>query len=127
MLDIYNRPRDFRSTSFLGFLQFSQKLQKIQRRAIPHLKALIIDINMLKGQGRFTIRDKANPLNLKKQDFQEKWAWQALEGATPLSFCKFITYYQGYKMTYCGSLYHFYFLRKLSLKLEFVNFRNFTL
>ena len=86
VLDIYNRPRDFRSTFFLGFLQFSQKLQKIQRRTILHLKALIMDIIILEGQGHSTIRDGTNPLNVKKQTFQEKWAWQALEGATPLSF-----------------------------------------
>ena len=86
VLDIYNRPRDFRSTFFLGFLQFSQKLQKIQRRVILYLKALIMDIFILEGQGHSTIRDGTNPLNVKKQTFQEKWAWQVLETATPLSF-----------------------------------------
>ena len=106
VLDIYNRPRDFRSTFFLRFLQFSQKLQEIQRRAIRHLKALIMDIIVLKGQGHSTIRDSTDPLNVKKQTFQEKWAWQVLDAAMPLSILSFITNNHSFKMMYCGSLYH---------------------
>ena len=86
VLDIYNRPRDFRSMFFRGFLLFSQKLQKIQKPAIPHLKGLIVDIYILEGQGHSTISDRPDPLNVKKKTFQEKWAWQVLETATPLSF-----------------------------------------
>ena len=83
---MYNRPRDFRSMFFLGFLLFSQKLQKIQKPTILHLKGLMVDIYILEGQGRSTIRDRTDPLNVKKQTFQEKWAWQVPEAATPLSF-----------------------------------------
>ena len=71
---------------FLRFLQFSQRVQEIQRCAIHLLKALIMDIIFLKGQGHSTIRDSTDPLNVKKQTFQEKWAWQVLDAATPLSF-----------------------------------------
>ena len=86
VLDIYNRPRDFWCTFFLRFLQFSQELKKIQKLTIYHLKGLIVDIFILEGQGQSKIRNWPNPLIVKKQTFQEKWAWQVLEAATPLSF-----------------------------------------
>ena len=86
VLDIYNRPRDFWCTFFLGFLQFSQQLIKIQKLTIYHLKGLIVDIYILEGQGPSTIRNKPNSLNVKKQTFQENWVWQVLEAVTPLSF-----------------------------------------
>ena len=34
---------------FGGFLQFFQKVQEIQRLAIPHLKGLIVDIFNIEG------------------------------------------------------------------------------
>ena len=45
----------------------------------------MMDIYILEGQGHSTIKDRPDPLNVKKKTFQEKWTWQALEGATPLS------------------------------------------
>ena len=58
------------------------KLQEIQ---IAHLKAQIEDIYIQEGQGHSTFRDRQDPLIVKKQTFYEKWAWQALEDAIPLS------------------------------------------
>ena len=81
-----NRTRDFRSSFFVTFLQFSQQPIKIQKPTIRHLKGLIVDIINLEGQDHSTIRDWPESLNVKKQTFQEKWAWQAIEAATPLSF-----------------------------------------
>ena len=46
--------------SDLGFLQFSQKLQKIQSRAIPHLKAMIVSRINLKGQRCGIIKTHSN-------------------------------------------------------------------
>ena len=86
------RTRVFRSSIFVTFLQFSQQPIKIQKPTIPHLKGLIVDIIILLGQEHSTIRDRPDPLNVKKQTFQEKWAWQAIEAATPLSFYNFIVH-----------------------------------
>ena len=58
----------------------------IQKKTIPRFEALVMDIHILEGQGRSTIRDRPDPLNVKKQTFQENWGWQVLEAATPLSF-----------------------------------------
>ena len=64
----------------------------MQKLTIPHLKGLIVDIYSLEGQGRSTIKDRPDSLNVKKQTFQEKWVWQVREAATPLSFYKFIVH-----------------------------------
>ena len=68
----------------------------------------------------------ATPTVCKKCTFQEKRAWQVLDAATPLSFQNFIVTQPQLKKRYCESLYHLWFLSKLSFKLEFVNFRDFT-
>ena len=78
--------RDFRPSFFVTFLQFFQQPIKIQKPKIPHLKGLIEKIITLEGQEHSTIRDRPDSLNVKKQTFQEKWAWQAIEAAMPLSF-----------------------------------------
>jgi len=69
VLDIYNRPRNFWCTFFLGFLQLSKQLIKIQKLTIYHLKGLIVDILILEGPGHSTIRDRPDPLNVKKANF----------------------------------------------------------
>ena len=71
---------------FFTFLQFPQQPIKIHKPTIPHFKGLIVVIIILEGQEHCTIRDRPDQLNVKKQTFQEKWAWQALEGAMPLSY-----------------------------------------
>ena len=52
-----NRTRDFRSSFFVTFLQFSQQPINIQKPKIRHLKGLIVDNNDLEGQDHSTIRD----------------------------------------------------------------------
>ena len=47
MEDNNNRTRDFRSTTFVRFLQFSQKPIKIQRLTILHIKSLVVNILIL--------------------------------------------------------------------------------
>ena len=95
--------------------------------SISHLKGLIMGILILEGQMRGISRDRISSLFVKKQTFQEKRAWQALEAATPLSFWNFVVNNQTLKMRYCRSLYHSRFLSNFSFKLEVVNFCGFTL
>jgi len=45
-----------------------------------------VDNNILEGQEHSTIRERPDSLNVKKQPFQEKWAWQAIEAATSRIF-----------------------------------------
>ena len=53
---------------------------------MPRLKGLIVHIINLEEKEHSTIRDRPDSLNVKKQTFKEKWAWQAIKAATPLSF-----------------------------------------
>ena len=101
LMDNDNWMRDFRSTIFDIFLQFSQKVKKIKRLAISHLKALIVDNIMLGGQPYCKIKDRPDPWNIKKQSFQEKWARQAFEGTMPLSLKNFVgaIYWRVFELT----------------------------
>ena len=84
LMDNNNRTREFRFPFFDRFLQFSQKIQK---PTIPHFKGLIMmGILILEGHIRVIIRGSTCALFVKKQTFQKKRLWQALEAATPMFF-----------------------------------------
>ena len=53
---------------------------------ISHLKALIVDNNILGGQGRGSIKGLPRPLFLKSTIYDKEWAWQANKNATPPIF-----------------------------------------
>ena len=86
-MDNNNRTREFRFPFFDRFLQISQKIQKIQKHTIPHFKGVIMmGILILEGHIRVMIRGSTCALFVKKQTFQKKRLWQALEAATPMFF-----------------------------------------
>ena len=58
----------------------------VQRHTISHLKALIVDKNILGGQGCGSIMGLPCPLFLKSSIYHKEWAWQANKEATPLTF-----------------------------------------
>ena len=58
----------------------------VQRHTISHLKALIVDKNIPRGEGRGSIMGLPHPLFLKSSIYHKKWAWQANKNVTPLIF-----------------------------------------
>ena len=58
----------------------------VQRHTISHLKALIVDKNILEGQERGSIMGLSCPLFLKSSIYHKEWAWQANKNATPPIF-----------------------------------------
>ena len=58
----------------------------VQRHTISHLKALIVDKNILGGKGRGSIMGLPCPLFLESSIYHKEWAWQANKNATPLIF-----------------------------------------
>ena len=71
----------FFDAKFDGFLQFSQKLLKIQKLYIPQLKALISSSLEPEGQGRGLSHMTARTLLLKLELLSLKGVWQiCLEG-----------------------------------------------
>ena len=58
----------------------------VQRHTVSHLKALIVDKNILGGQGRGSIMGLPRPLFLKSSISHKERAWQANNNATPPIF-----------------------------------------
>ena len=74
------RSRFFKA-NFDGFWQFSQKVLKIQKLYIPHLKALIYSYYEPEGQGVWCLHMTARLLRMKLELFSLKGVWQiCLEG-----------------------------------------------
>ena len=74
------RSRFFKA-NFDGFWQFSQKVLKIQKLYIPHLKALIYSYYEPEGQGVWCLHMTARLLGMKLELFSLKGVWQiCLEG-----------------------------------------------
>ena len=93
-------PLNFGSLIFVRFLQFSPKVQMVQRNTVP----LIMDILIPEEQGSGSIRDRQHPLSVKKHTFLEKRTWQVLDPATLLSFRNSnVHYQQDFKMRYTHS------------------------
>ena len=59
------------NTSF-GFLQIEREPMIVQKQMIPHLKALMMDILILEGEGRGIIRGLPRPLFVKSVLFRKK-------------------------------------------------------
>ena len=75
-----DRARFFKA-NFDGFWQFSQKVLKIQKLYIPHLKALIYSYYEPEGQGVWCLHMTARVLGMKLKLFSLKGVWQiCLEG-----------------------------------------------
>ena len=76
------RSRFFKA-NFDGFWQFSQKVLKIQKLYIPHLKALIYSYYEPEGQGVWCLHMTARLLWMKLELFSLKGVWQIFWRATP--------------------------------------------
>ena len=66
-----------------GFLQFSEKLLKIQKHYIPHLKALIS--SSLEPEGQVIPYDSQNPLIETQTFFTQRGVADLFGGPRPLS------------------------------------------
>ena len=58
----------------------------VQKRTIPHFKALNVDKKIPEGQGRGSIIGLPRPIFLKSSICHKEWAWQANKNAKPLIF-----------------------------------------
>ena len=74
----------FFDAKFDGFWLFSQKVLRIQKRYIPHLKALISSFYEPEAQGTWPAHMMATSSRMKLKLFSLKRAWLSHELATPL-------------------------------------------
>ena len=58
----------------------------LQRLAVSHLKALIMEKNIFGRQGRGSIMGLPPPRLLKSSIYHKEWAWQANTNAKPPIF-----------------------------------------
>ena len=90
----------FFNAKFDSFWQLSQKVLKLLKSFIPHLKALIFSSLELQGQRARPPNRAAAPFEVKLDHFQLQGRGGSVWRPSPLSLELQRTEYQGFKMRY---------------------------